>query len=224
MEKIRIVIIEDDRIARTALLANLSRFDEILILGDADNVKDAFELITKEKPDVALIDYQMRNDPGPDGRELVQQVKALCPTMKIITVTGLKDPYALSLAREFGANSIIHKDEATNYKYVLEVIQKTVQGAEEESRPKMHELDSKIDKATLVRREFENILNNTQRKVIALMADHKKASEIAKIVGKSEGHIRTARSQAIKKLLHKEKLVEGTEEELIAYYKKLYPK
>ena len=60
--QIRAVIVDDEQPARRQMLDRLAAHPGIVIVGEADRVKSAADLIRKAKPDVIFLDVQM-----PDG-------------------------------------------------------------------------------------------------------------------------------------------------------------
>ena len=55
-EKLRVVIADDERPARSFLAAMLRAFEDVEIVGEAETGTEAVELIEREKPDLALLD------------------------------------------------------------------------------------------------------------------------------------------------------------------------
>lgn len=71
-EKLRVVIADDERPARSLLRALLTNFSDVEIVGEAENGSDAVELIERTKPDLALLDLQM---PELDGLGVVRLLR-----------------------------------------------------------------------------------------------------------------------------------------------------
>ncbi|MDQ3321269.1 MAG: response regulator [Acidobacteriota bacterium] len=81
--KIRIVIADDERPARMFLKNLLETFDDVEIVGAAENGAEAIEIIELTKPDLALLDLQM---PEVSGLEAVKLVKKSClPLVAFVT-------------------------------------------------------------------------------------------------------------------------------------------
>jgi two-component system, LytTR family, response regulator len=72
MNKLRVVIADDERPAREFLKALLSRIEEVHVIGEAENGADALELIKIAKPDLAFLDLQM---PELTGLEIVGMLR-----------------------------------------------------------------------------------------------------------------------------------------------------
>lgn len=67
----RTVVIEDSRLAREGLLRMLKNYSELDIVGSAENVEEALDLIGDRKPDLLFLDINM---PGESGFELLELI------------------------------------------------------------------------------------------------------------------------------------------------------
>lgn len=90
MQKLRILIADDERPAREFLKRMLSEFDDVEVIGEAENGGEALEMIKAIKPDLALLDLQM---PELSGIEVVRQLrKTQMPLTAFVTAF---DEYAV---------------------------------------------------------------------------------------------------------------------------------
>jgi YesN/AraC family two-component response regulator len=81
--KLRVVIADDERPARSFLASMLRTFDDVEIVGEAQNGSEAVEIIEREKPDLALLDLQM---PEIDGLGVVRLLrKNMTPLIGFVT-------------------------------------------------------------------------------------------------------------------------------------------
>jgi two-component system LytT family response regulator len=71
-DKLRVVIADDERPARSFLSAILRQFDDVEVAGEAANGMEAVTLIEARRPDLALLDLQM---PELDGLGVVRLLK-----------------------------------------------------------------------------------------------------------------------------------------------------
>lgn len=71
MEKLRVLIADDERPARAFLKGMLRTFDDVDLAGEAENGTEAVEMIRALKPDLVLMDLQM---PEATGLEVVSQL------------------------------------------------------------------------------------------------------------------------------------------------------
>lgn len=92
---IRVVVIDDDEDCVNLLVSLLRRHSKIEICGQALNYSEGFDLILKNKPDLALLDIRMD---GKDGIQLATEIDKYCQT-KFIFVSGEtnRGPDALNL-------------------------------------------------------------------------------------------------------------------------------
>jgi len=96
--KLRIVIADDERPARSFLKAILQNFEDVEIVGEAENGAEAIEIIKDTKPDLALLDLQMPEGNGIDVVKLLR--KSQMPLVAFVTAY---DEYAV---RAFEVNAV----------------------------------------------------------------------------------------------------------------------
>lgn len=82
MDKTRVAIIEDHALTRAGLRTSLAAHFEIA--GEAADGISGYELIERERPDVAIVDIGL---PGIDGVELTQRVRSAFPDTRVVIVT-----------------------------------------------------------------------------------------------------------------------------------------
>jgi len=90
MEKIRILIADDERPAREYLKRLLADFDDVDLVGEAENGTEALEAVRSLKPDLALLDLQM---PEMSGIEVVRQLRKT--QMPLVAFVTAFDEYAV---------------------------------------------------------------------------------------------------------------------------------
>jgi two-component system, LytTR family, response regulator len=83
MERLRIIIADDERPARELLKGLISELGTADVIGEAENGPEAVELICATRPDLAILDLKM---PGMSGLEAVRQLrKSQLPLVAFIT-------------------------------------------------------------------------------------------------------------------------------------------
>lgn len=97
-EKLRVVVADDERPARSVLVAMLRTFDDVEIVGEARDGSEAVEIIERERPDLALLDLQM---PEVDGLGVVRLLKR--NALPMIAFVTAYDEYAV---RAFEVNAV----------------------------------------------------------------------------------------------------------------------
>jgi two-component system LytT family response regulator len=96
--RLRVVVADDERPARSYLVALLRSFDDVTVVGEAATGRDAVAMIEQEQPDLALLDWQM---PELDGLGVVRMLKR--GTAPLIAFVTAYDDYAV---RAFDVNAI----------------------------------------------------------------------------------------------------------------------
>lgn len=94
--KLTAIIVDDERLARLELRLLLADFAEISIVGEAQNLTEAVNLIRANKPNVVFLDVQLSNENGFDLLEKIEK------DFKLIFVTAF-DEFAI---RAFEINAI----------------------------------------------------------------------------------------------------------------------
>jgi two-component system response regulator AlgR len=87
----RTLIVDDEPPARERLRHLLAEMDEVAVVGEAANGREALELCARLDPDVVLLDIRM---PGMDGIEAARHLNALSEPPAVIFTTA-HDEYAL---------------------------------------------------------------------------------------------------------------------------------
>jgi two-component system LytT family response regulator len=87
----KVVVIDDSRLARLELINQLAQCQGIELAGQAENAAQAKTLIEQTQPDLLLLDIDM---PGGDGFSLLEQLDDLPRRPHVIFVTAF-DCYAL---------------------------------------------------------------------------------------------------------------------------------
>ncbi len=85
MTNLKAVIVDEERLARVNLRRLLAPFSEIEIAGEADSCESALELINRHKPQLILLDFQLRGETGFDLLELIDKA------INIIFVTAFDE-------------------------------------------------------------------------------------------------------------------------------------
>jgi len=95
------IIVDDERLARKELSNLLAEHKQIEIIEEAINADDAYEKITKLKPDLIFLDVQM---PGKTGFELLEMLD----TVPLVVFTTAYDEFAIK-AFEYNALDYLQK-------------------------------------------------------------------------------------------------------------------
>lgn len=106
-DPITVVIVDDHALVREGLQSFLELFDEIQVVGEAENGEDAITIVRQEKPDIVLMDLVMS---GMDGTEAIRKIKELGLSTKVIVLTSFSDDDRIFAAIKAGASGYLLKD------------------------------------------------------------------------------------------------------------------
>jgi two-component system LytT family response regulator len=98
MTRLRIVIADDERPARSMLASLLQACDDVTLVGEAQNGAEAVALIEAQQPDLALLDLQM---PEIDGLGVVRLIRK--DRLPLIAFVTAYDQYAI---QAFDVNAV----------------------------------------------------------------------------------------------------------------------
>jgi two-component system, NarL family, response regulator DesR len=107
-DRIRIVIIEDNKVFREALELLLGLRSDLIVVASVSDGEEAVPACQKHKPNVALMDYRL---PGLDGIEATRALKAACPTVAVVALTASANRDEMEALKEAGAVACLTKDQ-----------------------------------------------------------------------------------------------------------------
>lgn len=110
----RALVIDDERLARKELINLLSQFDQVEVIGEANNVDDAKEKIESLSPDVVFLDIQM---PEKTGFDLLEELD----NVPHVIFTTAYDEYAL---KAFQVNALDYLLKPVEQKRLGEAIER----------------------------------------------------------------------------------------------------
>lgn len=150
MNKIRVMIADDERPARMFLKTILNDFEEVEIVGEAENGAEAIEMIKENKPDLALLDLQMPVATGIDVVRLLNKNQ-----MPLVAFVTAYDEYAV---QAFEVNAV---------DYLLKPIEKqrlreTIQRVQE----RLEQTDFRQSETKKLKAVAENYVENSQPQFI----------------------------------------------------------
>ena len=198
---IKVLIANDQELIRESLKIVLSADEKIQVTGTVSNGSDVIKSISKDKPNVILMDIRM---PQMDGVQCTKVIKESYPDIKIIVLTTFDDDEYIFDALKYGASGYLLK--GVSMKELIEGIH-TVAGGGAMMNPdiatKVVRLFSRLAKGNLgIKVNSENVksLGKTEWKVIVQIGRGLSNKEIAKVLFLSEGTVRNYLSQILNKL------------------------
>jgi two-component system, LytTR family, response regulator len=123
--RLRVVIADDERPARSFLAALLRSFDDVVIVAEAESGRDAVAAIERVHPDLALLDLQM---PELDGIGVVRLLKKT--DMPLIAFVTAYDQYAVRAFEVNAVDYLLKPVDKTRLRETLNRAQERVEHAE----------------------------------------------------------------------------------------------
>ena len=106
-EKITVMIVDDHLMVRDGLNVFLSVYDDIEVVGEAQNGAEALSLYPSLKPQVVLMDLVM---PEMDGPATISRIRENNWPVHIIALTSFDDRELVQQAIQAGAVGFLYKD------------------------------------------------------------------------------------------------------------------
>jgi DNA-binding NarL/FixJ family response regulator len=195
-DPIRVLLVDDHRVVRRGVTAYLDLVDDITVIGEAEDGRQALDRIGTlapgdDPPDVVLMDLLM---PELDGISATREIKSRWPLIEVVAMTSFVEEAKVRGALEAGAAGYLLKDADADE--VAQAIRAAVAG-------QMH-LDPTV--ARLLADSVRNAdrpgddLTRREREVLGLVAQGASNREIADTLVVSERTARTHVSAILRKL------------------------
>ena len=109
MDKLRVFLADDHMVVREGLKALVNAQPDMLVVGEADNGRAAWQSAKELKPDVLVMDVSM---PEMSGAEATARLRQECPQVKVLALTFYEDKSYLRQMLEAGAAGYVLKRAA----------------------------------------------------------------------------------------------------------------
>ena len=84
----KILIVDDHPMVREGLTMRISTQPDMKVCGEAATEDKALSLVQQTSPDVVIVDISLKSG---HGIELIKQVKARYPTVKMLVISGYQE-------------------------------------------------------------------------------------------------------------------------------------
>jgi DNA-binding NarL/FixJ family response regulator len=206
-DRIRVMIVDDHPAIRDAIKDTISLKMDMEVVGEADSSYEAFQLIQKFSPDVAIVDISLTDGHGLD---LVQNVRIQYPDVVVIVFSMYDESVYAERAIRAGASSYLMKSESTQT--VVEAIRTVMRGEIYLSRQMASRILSKVAVGRSSTPGFAiDELTDREMSVFQMLGQGHSVEEITDRLSLSRKTVETYRRRA------KEKLGFDTVAELLQY-------
>ncbi len=190
---IRILITDDHEIVRQGLKHILGESNDMKIVAEHCNGRDALNWLYRNDCDVVLLDISM---PGMSGIDVLKQIRLEKPALPVLILSIYpEDKYAVRLLKS-GASGYLTK--GCSSEVLLEAV-RVVAGGRKYFSPTAVELLA--DELSMTRGQLPHkLLTNREYQIFRLFAVAKTVTEIAAILSLSTKTISTYRANILDKL------------------------
>lgn len=190
----RIVVVDDDQIVAISLKTILESDKEIEVVACGNDGEDAIELYDRERPDILLMDIQMKRTSGLSAAE---QIMEKYPEARILLLTTFSDDEYIIKALDIGVKGYILKQD---FDGILPAV-KAVYGGQSVFGGEIVSKIPVLSSSNKTEFDFEAYdISPKEQEVMAQVALGKSNREIAESLFLSEGTVRNYISSVLEKL------------------------
>jgi DNA-binding NarL/FixJ family response regulator len=199
--QIKLLLVEDQQLVREALKGLLALSDEIAIVGEASDGAEALELVDglslEQMPDIVLSDMRM---PRLDGLGLIRALAARGLNIPVVLLTTFDDAGIFNEAVRSGARGFLLK--AISPDTLLQSLREVMDGGTALRPSLTARMERPVAKAerAFVATEQPDPLSPKELQVLRLVASGRSNTEIAALLGNSEGVIKNHCSSVFSKM------------------------
>ncbi len=168
MERIRVLVAEDEEAVREALVDLLSSDATIEVVGSAKDADEAIEMAAESKPDVALVDVKM---PGGGGARAAREIRTISPQTHVVALSAYEDRRTVLEMLRAGAVGYVVK--GTSADEILRTVRRSLRGqgslSAEVTADVIHELVSLLDRSEALSRDLQE-LDHTKSELIQILS------------------------------------------------------
>lgn len=193
---VRIVIADDHKLMREGLSSLLNQQEDIQVIGQATNGREAVQLAERENPDVVVMDVSM---PDLNGIDATRQIVSRSPRTRVIALSMHSDRQFVAEMFRAGARGYLLKDSAFEElsSAITRVAKNETYIAPKISGFKLEEYTKNDDRGELL---ITPRLSEREREVLQMMAEGKGTKEIAADLHLSAKTVETHRQHLMDKL------------------------
>ncbi|MGA2431731.1 MAG: response regulator transcription factor [Candidatus Acidiferrum sp.] len=197
MKKIRILLADDHTLIRRGLRLLIEQQPDLVVVGEAEDGRQAVSLAASLKPDVAVLDIGM---PNLNGIEAAKQITEGESGAAVVILSMYSDETYILRALKSGARGYLLKDSAESdlVHAIRSVAEKKSFFSPTVSRVLLEDYMRKLQRTG--GESSYDLLTPREREVLQLIAEGKSNKEVADMLNLSVYTVETHRGNLMKKL------------------------
>ncbi|AXB44813.1 response regulator [Amycolatopsis albispora] len=196
---IRVLVADDEPMIRAGVAAILASDEQIEVVAEAADGREAVERVRSVRPDVALLDIRM---PNLDGLSAAEQIRRLVPETAVIMLTTFSEDEYIGRALAAGAGGFLLK--SGDPRELVAGVRAVADGAAFLSPKVAHRVIAQLSGERLTRaaaaREQIAGLTGREREVLALVGAGMSNADIAGKLFVVEGTVKAYVSTILSRL------------------------
>ncbi len=194
-ERTRVVVADDDVLLREGLASLLERsgFD---VAGQAGDAPQLVALVRELRPELVIVDIRMPPGHSTEGLDAAREIRAQFPDTAILVLSAhVEVEHAMDLLASGQRSGYLLKSRVVNVDDFIETLRRVVRGGSV--------VDPELVKELVAARRVSNpldVLSSREREVLALMAEGRSNSGIARELWVTEGTVEKHVRSILRKL------------------------
>jgi DNA-binding NarL/FixJ family response regulator len=184
VDRIRVALADDDVLLREGLASLLERsgFD---VVGQCADAPSLLALVHEQQPELVIVDIRMPPDHSTEGLEAARQIRAEFPDIAILILSAhIEVQHAMGLLASGQGSGYLLKSRVINVDDFVDTLKRLVRGASVVDPALVAELVTARDADDVL-----GVLSPREREVLALMAEGRSNSGIARKLWVTEGTV-----------------------------------
>lgn len=192
----RIVIADDHEMVRRGLAATLADVPGWTVVAQADNGRDAAQLIATHGPDIAILDLSM---PELNGLDATRRILATRPETRVLILTAHESEQLVREVLAAGARGYVLKSDAG--RTLVRAVEALLEGQTFfTSRVARLVLEGYLRAGSAEAQEPAQALSAREREIVQLLAEGASNKDVARALGISVKTAETHRSNIMRKM------------------------
>ncbi|MPW07908.1 response regulator [Paraburkholderia sp. CNPSo 3155] len=198
MNKIRVAIADDHPFILLGVEHLLQRCPEIQVCFKSETIGQLLQLLVEVSVDVLVCDYEFEGDPYADGLNLLDRIRRVAPTLRVVFLSTHSSTHIISAALDAGAAGFVGKGPEGFVSLIA-----AIRAAKNKSVFLPDSIANKMLRATTRAAQGGsslNLLSKNESTVVRMICDGMSIATIAERLNRSPKTVSNQKNAGMKKL------------------------